>query len=331
MRPLSALCVGLCASACFGCGTEDEGRGPAGARWQRVASELPSALICVTGTSEDDVWAVGNAGFALHYDGTSWTQEAATANDLWWAHAFPAGPVFVGGTGGTILRFENGAFTPMTTPGTGTVFGIWGESENDLWAVGGDPQAPGSAFVWRSTGDTWAPATGLSSVPITSFFKVWGRDASDVRIVGADGVILHYDGTSITEETSPTNRRLLTVHVAADGPWAAVGGSSQAVIVERDDEWKDVSPSEETHPLFGVRLAGQAGYAVGAAGTVLRRTAKGWVEEKLGFELSSDLHTVWIAPDGGVWAAGGDLLATPMTNGVLLHAGKSVAKAENFE
>jgi hypothetical protein len=319
------------ATACFGCGSEPDTTTEPD-RWQLVASELDSALICVTGTGNDDVWAVGSAGLALHYDGSSWSKhDAAMTADLWWAHAFPAGPVFVGGTGGTILRYESGAFTPMTTPGTATVFGIWGTTPDDLWAVGGDPQAPGSAFVWRSAGDTWSVAAGVPSVPVTSFFKVWGRDANDIRIVGADGVILHYDGTNITEESSPTNRRLLTVHVESTGPWAAVGGSSQAVIVEHDGEWKDVSPTEETHPLLGVRLAGDAGYAVGSVGTVLRRTPDGWVEEKLGFDLSSDLHTAWIAPDGGVWAAGGDLLAVPMTNGVLLHVGDSVKKAQNFE
>lgn len=325
------LLLALCCAACFGCGSEETEPSPE-PRWQKVASQLPRALINVTGTANDDVWAVGSAGLILHFDGATWSSHDAGSADLWWAHAFPGGPTFLGGAGGTIYRVESDlSFTEMSTPGTGTVFGIWGATPDDLWAVGGDPQTPGSAFVWRSSGGTWQVASGVPDIPINSFFKVWGRDASDIRIVGMDGVILHYDGTSFAEETSPTNRKLLTIHVDGTGPWAAVGGSSQAVIVEHDGTWKDVSPTEETHPLLGVRLAANDGWAVGSAGTVLHRTSAGWVDEPLGFELSSDLHTAWIAPDGGVWLAGGDLLAVPMTNGVLLHAGKSVPRVQNVE
>lgn len=332
LRTMRRLLLGLSFAACFGCGSGDDDISPESPRWQKVVSELPNALVCVTGTASDDVWAVGSGGFVLHHDGSSWSSFAAGDGDLWWAHAFPEGPAFLGGAGGTIFRVESDlSFTQMTTPGTGTVFGIWGATPDDLWAVGGDPQSPGSAFVWRSTGDTWEVAAGVPSIPIASFFKVWGRDANDIRIVGMDGVILHYDGLAFAQESSPTNRKLLTIHVESTGPWAAVGGSSQAVVVEHDGAWDDVSPSEETHPLLGVRLSGDDGYAVGTAGTVLRRRAMGWSKDELGFELSSDLHTAWIAPDDGVWVAGGDLLTVPMTNGVLLHAGKSVPKVQNIE
>jgi hypothetical protein len=310
--------------------SEDEGSPDPDPGWVVVQQELPGALICVSGTGDDDVWASGGdpgdgtGPFVLHYDGSSWTRlPTGTTGDLWWVHAFPSGPVFLGGSQGTILRYQAGTFTPMTTPGTDTVFGIWGASPDDLWAVGGNPQVPGSAFVWRSDGETWT-AAAIPSLPISAYFKVWGRNASDVRIVGNDGVILRYDGVAIVDEPSATNRKLLTIHVDGDGPWVAVGGVSQAVILEQAGGWQDVSPSAPSQPLFGVRMSGNDGYAVGTGASVLRRNSGVWSEEKLGFEVFGDLHSAWISPSGRVWLAGGDLLAVPLVNGVLLHKGKAV-------
>ncbi len=322
-------------AACFavtGCGGDSGDPVDDAVRWRVVYEKLPGALIGITGTADDDVWTSGgdpgdgSGPMVLHFDGKRWKRMlTGESGDLWWIHAFAGGPVFLGGSQGTILRYEAGSFTKMPTPGTNTVFGIWGASADDLWAVGGDPQKPGTAFVWRSDGQTWTAASGAPSVPITSYFKVWGRSASDVRIVGNDGVILHYDGTTLSEETSPTNRKLLTVHVDQTGPWVAVGGLSQAVIVEDDGGWKDVSPPSPSHALFGVRMAGDEGYAVGTAATVMHRSAGTWSDEPLGFDLYSDLHSAWIAPSGRVWVVGGDLLAFPLVNGVLLQKGRPVA------
>jgi hypothetical protein len=118
---------------------------------------------------------------------------------------------------------------------------------------------------------------------------------------------------------------LLTIHAEPDGPYTAVGGTNAAVIIEDDGGgWRDVSPPAPTEPLFGVRRHGDDGYAVGSAGSVWRRRAGVWGSEPIGTPVSADFHSVWIDPKGGVWAAGGDILATPLINGILLHKGAKV-------
>ena len=320
-----ALLCGLLAA----CGGDEEPDAP---KWQLVFQDLPGALISVSGTSERDVWAVGgdpgdgSGAFALHFDGSAWKQiSPGQPVDLWWVHAIPGGPVFIGGSAGTILKYEGGKFQQMSTPSNATVFGIWGTSATDLWAVGGQPAAAGAVFVWRYDGTNWVDAPGLPSIPIASYFKVWGRSATDVRIVGMDGVILHWDGTTFTQPKSPTTQRLLTLHTDGDGPWVAVGGLARAVILEdAGDGWKDVTPPESDRAMIGVRMQGQTGYAVGNTGTVLARGKAGWVEERHGIDVFSDFHSVFIDPKGGVWAAGGDIVALPLINGILLHKGAKV-------
>lgn len=325
------LAVGvLMAAVHFGCSStesEPEGRG-----WRTVFEDLPGAIISISGTSQSDVWAVGgdpgdgSGAFVLHFDGERWQRmNTGTTGDLWWVHAFAGGPVFLGGAGGTILRYDGGAFQKLTTPSAATVFGIWGTAPNDLWAVGGLPNAPGSAFVWRFDGTTWADAPGLPSVPIASYFKVWGRAADDVRIVAMDGVILHWNGTTFSQPTSPTTRRLLTLHAEPGGRWAAVGGLSSAVVIEDDGAgWADVTPSEPVKAMLGVRLSGEVGYAAGNGGTVLTRREGAWQTEDVGRTVFQDFHSVWIDPKGGVWVAGGDILAQPLVNGIVMHKGAKV-------
>jgi len=310
-----------------GCG--DGGQPAESRRWREVFQSLPGALISVSGTSEHDVWTVGgdpgdgSGAFVLHFDGTEWRRLSTGQNvDLWWVHAFPNGPVFLGGTAGTILRYEAGNFTEMATPSDATVFGIWGTTPDDLWAVGGKPTEPGSAFVWRWDGASWAAPSGLPAIPINSWFKVWGRANDDVRIVGMDGAMLEFDGQSFSVPAAITNRRLLTVYAEPAGRWTAVGGSASAVVLEDDGGgWKDVSPDPSTPAMVGVRSFGERAWAAGSGGHVLTRVDGAWRPEPLGFDIVNDFHSVWIDPTGDVWIVGGDILAVPLVNGVLVHQG----------
>lgn len=297
--------------------------------WSMPLSQLPGALISVTGTSSSDVWLVGGdpgdgkGGLLLHYDGAELKRVPSGAPDIWWAHAFEAGPVFFSGAQGTILKWESGKLSKMDTPtNQGIVFGVWGATADDMWAVGGDAFG-GNAFVWRYDGTAWAEAAAVPSVPITQYFKVWGSSATDVRIVGADGVALHYDGTAFQVLQTPTTFRLLTLHTNGAGLWAAVGAGSRGVVLEDSGAgFVDVSPAEQPKALFGVRLDGSDGYAVGVNGSILRRAAGGWRAEPHGQEVFDDFHAVWIDPDGGVWAVGGAIFAPPLVDGMLLYKGK---------
>ncbi|MCA9594626.1 MAG: hypothetical protein KC776_14980 [Myxococcales bacterium] len=314
-----------------GCGSEDAASVDDSVRWRRVFDQLPGALISVSGTSEKDVWTVGGdpgtGATVLHFDGAQWRALDTGMNvDLWWVHPFAGGPVFFGGSQGTILRWQGGSFEKMTTPSDATVFGIWGTSPDDLWAVGGVPAEPGKAFVWRWDGSTWSVASGLPKPKVASYFKVWGRSADDVRIVGMDGAILEWDGTSFSEAASPTTTRLLTLYAEPEGYWVAVGGLSNAVVLEdHGSGWQDVSPSGLVKASIGVRLAGEDGYAVGNGGSVLRRVDGTWQPEDTGIQVYGDFHATWIDPKGGVWAVGGDLLSSPLVHGVMLHKGPPVS------
>ncbi len=324
------------AIALAGCGSEEA---PTPPLWQQVYARLPGALLSVWGTASNDVWAVGTApgpGEAptvLHYDGSTFEAlDAGEPGDLWWAFGFESGPVYLGGSGGLILRYEAGVFTRLATPGTGTVFGIWGSSPDNVWAVGGEAGGSRGAFAWRLTGDSWQAAAGFPSAlaDTGALWKVFGRGSSDVWMVGTGGKTLHWDGAQLAEGFIGIAESLFTVHANSE-VFATVGGFASGLLLERPTgdasaAWQDRSPADST-ALIGVCLTETSGYAVGQFGYVATRGPSGWTEELTGFEAdvgARSLHSVWIDPDQGVWAAGGQVIAPPLTDGVLLHRGASL-------
>jgi hypothetical protein len=333
----AALSASLCLA--LACGSDEA------PSWQIVEPHLDAALLSVWGTSERDVWAVGadtrdgQGPLVLHFDGASWAREpTGQSGDLWWAFGFESGPLYLGGAGGTILRVENGVFTRMQTPGTGTVFGIWGASPDELWAVGGAPGGAQGAFAWRlqtASGDSWQPVPGFPAdlAARDALWKVYGQVSDDVWMVGTGGKMLHWDGSALTPSFAGIAESLFTVH-ANSQRFAAVGGFGSGLILEQDlsgplvqASWRNVSPAG-SQGLVGVCLtADDGGYAVGQFGYVAKRDAAGWSEEVTRLppdEANRSLHSVWVDPKGGVWAVGGNVVVEPLVDGWLLHKGATV-------
>lgn len=281
--------------------------------------------MSVAGTAADDVWTVGARGSLLHFDGEDFREfDAGVTTDLWWVHAVDRATVLVGGTEGTLLQGNaDEGLSPLETPGTATVYGIWG-SDGDLWAVGGDAnQSPG--FVWRDQGEGFQDVTDElgSEDPLPPLFKVWGRAQDDVWIVGIGGIAIHFDGADYEITTGGTSENLFTVNGSPSGDpgFVAVGGLSSAVIVENDGEgWRSATLTEPLPQLFGVSMSSSGeGFSVGLEGSVVQRKDGAWSEVNTGLEIFLPFHAVWIDPDGGVWAAGGNILSPTLSAGMLLH------------
>jgi hypothetical protein len=307
-------------------------------RWQVVQRGLPGALLSVWGTSSEDVWAVGadardgSGPTVLHFDGATWSriETGEAAGDLWWVFGFDGGPIFMGGAGGMILRYEGGSFTRMSTPGTETVFGLWGADPSDMWAVGGASDSTGG-FAWRLDGETWIEEASLpADVPTdAAVWKIYGERSDDAWLVGSNGVALHWDGAQLRRADTGVGSSLFTVH-ARDGRYAAVGGAATGIIVEREgDSWNNVTPEPPPSGLAGVTLgADGTGVAVGSYGALYTRTKAGWGPAEIDITIAENLHGSWIDDDGGLWVVGGQTFTQPLTQGVLVHWGAEIANGD---
>jgi hypothetical protein len=316
--------VALTASVLLACGNSDVTEPP----WTAVAEERASALLSVWGSSSSDIWVVGGdpddgtGPIVLHYDGTDWTKLDTNLRniDLWWVYGFAGGPVFMSGSNGTIVRFENGTFVNMPTPAnTSIVFGMYGATPDDVWAVGGG--TTGGGFAWRFDGNAWAEVAVPIDPAQDTLFKVSGIAADNVWLVGSRGTALHWDGSQLAADNIPVDGTLLSVAGNSER-FVAAGGNFDGVLYENDGSgWVSKLPTGGDR-LVGVSVSEDAFYTVGISGTILERGADGKWAVDLPRQTNLDLHAAWIDSEGGVWAVGGKFDTPPLRSGVLLHKGE---------
>ena len=165
--------------------------------WAKVVESPDAALLSVHGTSASNVYAVGadsGAGpLVLHWDGEIWESlDSGLTGDLWWVHAVDD-VVFMSGSDAHVVRYQDGQFERMPTPGLGkhTVFGVWAVSPEDVYAVGA--VAGRNGFIWHYDGTGWSEVALPEDIPLDQnrdtppFFKAWGSSANDVCVVGQGG------------------------------------------------------------------------------------------------------------------------------------------------
>ena len=182
--------------------------------------------------------------------------------------------VWAVGWGGTVLRFDGGAWQLVPSGTTEYLTGVWGSSASDVWVTGANGTLRhwnGSAWSAVDTGDTiWLQA-------------VWGTAANDVWAVGWSDTTLHFDGTKWTKVPGPSTQALDILYSvwgsASNDVWAA-GGAHSFVQHWDGSSWTLINPAligdHELHALTGT-----------GAGDV-------WLG-------GSDLVTHW---NGGAWAGG---------------------------
>ena len=273
MRPLSiALLVSLAA-----CGGDDGGTDDG--TWELLGAQRPSSLLAVWASSKDDVWVVGGregaggAPVAHHYDGAAWSRvESGLTNvDFWQVFGFEGGPIFIGGSNGTILRYQNGAFEKITTPGNDIIFGLWGSAPDDVWAVGGTIN--GRAFVWRYRGTAFEVVAGVpqSLVDMGTIWKVIGRSANEVYMSASNGTILKWDGAQLTSETIGANgESLFSIGCSQTRCVTAGTNTTNGVLYTNTGAgWTSRVPTTDGPVWRGVTPVGANPYIVGQFGAVL--------------------------------------------------------------
>jgi hypothetical protein len=245
----------------------------------------------------------------------------------------PEGPVFFGGEGATVLRYEDGKFERLVTPGLGkhTVYGISAAAADDVYVVGA--AAGRNGFIWHYDGKSMSELALPSEVPLDAshdtpgLFKVWVQSTEVVWAVGARGVVLRgnaADGFSLVR--AGEDEILFTVNGSGDHV-AIVGGTGRGLVLEGSAGTLAERTPEQAPLLQGVSVTPQ-GYvwAVGAGGSVYRGKDGQYqiVDPQLDFAAAESLHAVWVDPEGGVWAVGGDVLTPELDQGLALHGGVTV-------
>jgi hypothetical protein len=295
----------------------------AAASWHTVLQGLKPALLCVWGTSAEDVFAVGGSRgngqptAAFHYDGHAWKDLAPGGTEtFWWTHGTSGTDVWMVGESGRIAHWDGAAFAEHTSGTTATLYGVWAIAPNDVWAVGGTPeggtQQPNDVIL-HFDGAHWTPSPPPQVLGRT-FFKVWGTGADNLYVVGEaatgdSAAIWHRTGTSWTRESNPALTNLTTVAGCGASEVYAVGGRS--VLRSDGAIWARVDVTL-TNDVSGVACASPGNVVLVGSGGLKQRLVQGMWHDDFGAEpYNTELHGAWADPTGAYWAAGGDYISTP--------------------
>ncbi|MGE0871140.1 MAG: WD40/YVTN/BNR-like repeat-containing protein [Kofleriaceae bacterium] len=101
---------------------------------------LPTSkyLRSVWARTANDVWAVGDDGVIVHYDGQSWTVSPSGVTHQLLAVTGVGSTVWAAGAGGVLLKRVGSSWVPQQTGTTRTIRTLWASSTSNIWAGGDD-------------------------------------------------------------------------------------------------------------------------------------------------------------------------------------------------
>lgn len=142
-----------------------------------------SSLNAVWGASPDDVFAVGDGGLILHFDGAAWrVMSSGHDGDLGHVWGFSGTDVYASGPE-AVLHYDGERWSTVLEGGP--FGGVWGPGRDDVHVVGD---------THRFDGDTWQPVslvlTDLLQFPWLQV--VWGASADEVWSFGRADQITDY-------------------------------------------------------------------------------------------------------------------------------------------
>jgi hypothetical protein len=279
--------------------------------WKPMVSGTSRDLLGVWGSASDNVFAVGQQGTILRYDGASWSQMASgTTMDLNAVWGSSASNVYaVGGTydmssghSGIILKYNGSSWNPIYTDPGFQYYGVWGSSPDDVFAVGS-----GGRIV-HYNGFSWTPMpSGTGGAGLTA---VWGTGPQDVFAVGYTGNIVRYDGSSWAKMASGTTSVLRGIWGAGTDNVFAVGENG-ALLHFNGLSWSPMSGAG-TNSLIGVWGSSAANvFATGFSPRIL---------DYDGSALDSTLSGAYYALLG-IWGSSWNDIFAVGAGGTIVHTG----------
>jgi len=198
------------------------------------------------------------------------------------------------GEGGAAFSWER---VPKL-PDHSEIYGIWGTSANEVFAVGGN------GAIFHYDGQSWSR---MSTGSTNQYMAVWGSSTDNVFAVGIGGKILHFDGTTWTSMNSGTTNALYGIWGSAPDTVYAVG--NKGTILRFDGStWTNMNYAGTGNLTAVHGRSGTDIYAVGpdlvlhCDGSTWSRLVTGW--ESSGTGSGATFYSVWASPENLVFVGG---------------------------
>ena len=235
---------------------------------------LDARVRALWGTSEHNVYAVGESGAFFRYRDREWQQISGPNTEAHLEAVSGSAPnnVFAVGTGGTILRYDGTRLTNETVAAIAAnqrFIDVWASDAFNALAftdrgtvmerqLRGSGDEPGDTF-------TWVHRFSMEK----SIVDAWVRTPDDFFVVGTDGAITHF----VNKEIEPLGG-LIDGHYwsiwGAEDQLIAVGDSG-AIRRFHDGRWQEdlrYDPAYDLRSVWGSDLS--SFFVAGTGGIILR-------------------------------------------------------------
>ena len=290
------------------------------AGWTNATPAISTkTLYAVWGTSPSDVYAVGDTGTILHYNGTDWSADTSNTtgqlHSIWGSsptNIYVVGNEESGVNKATLLRKKTSGttweFEEAKDYTTGIFFDynlttVWGLSASKVYVA----DQYGDFYVFDGTGWIYfypdPPVgsyylTGIWAANSTNIF-VTDLNSNDVSRYGKNGTnVWTYDSTECTGNLNEIwGISLSDIYVAGSGGYIGHFNGT---------EWQGVtSNTSKTLTSIHGNNTGSNVIAVGVQGAIVHNKGAGFIDES--FNTVNDLFGTWVSPDGLVaYAVGTD-------------------------
>jgi hypothetical protein len=279
----------------------------ADATWSPMSSATTNNLNDVWGSSASDVFAVGDSGTILHYNGSTWSaMGSGTTNSLKSVWGNSATDVFAA-AGGCIYHYDGSAWSLMTILDE-AVNCAWGSSSTDIFAGGSLGE---SGAVWHYDGTAWS----LIRTAGDWVTCLWGSSSTDVFFgVGIGAGIMHYNGSTWTGAYlghEPEYVELCEIWGSSSSDVFAIGdGFAPCAIWHYDGSAWSLMVTFEEYGFCGLWASSSFDvFAVGSFGAISHYDGSAWSSMTSG--TTNHLTQVWGSSPSDVFAVG--------YGGVILH------------
>lgn len=251
--------------------------------------------------SGDAVFAIGDLGTILHFDGSQWKLSTESSDDLYDVWGTDADNVYAVGRG-SVLHFDGQTWVPVVTSATEYFMGVWGRSSDDVYVVGSDPGiGEGTGIIRHFDGATWTEVyRDPNDVYLGSVYSLPGLPV----LVGGSGMMLESSATGWKMTQRTTDETLQSIWVSPSNE-VFVSGSFSEIFHYDGSSWNRVRTG--TYPKHLSMTRGfESGnvYAVGQDGTIVRYDGSNW--ETMPGPTTDWFTDIWELSDSGTLLLSGD-------------------------
>ncbi len=206
-------------------------------KWRELPLNTDIAFFDIGGSSNDNVFVVGENGIIVSYlGGDSATVEQHGSANLYGVWVSPSTDAYAVGASGTVLHYDGETWSGMDSGTSEDLRAVWGSSSSDVYAVGGS-EGDREYVIIHYDGASW---TIVDHGGPYHLLGISGRSPSDITAVGGlsagdsgSGVVLHFDGRSWREVAANARDFIWSVWVGPDGDYFMVGPDDMKIRAKR--------------------------------------------------------------------------------------------------